>query len=56
MNKKKLIMFIRESKNLIRDATPDQKLKFAKLVRESLKEIKKEQTLLTENSDFLPEK
>lgn len=61
MTRANLIKFIRESKNLIKNATPEQKIKFIKLVCESYKKIReseqsKIQVLNEQNLDYLPEK
>jgi hypothetical protein len=61
MTSANLIKFIMESRKLIKDATPDQKIKFIKLVLESYKKIRdaeqpKIKVLNEQNLDYLSEK
>lgn len=61
MTRASLIKFIRESRKLMVDATPEQKLKFIKLIREGYRKIKesersKTKILNEQNLDYLPEK
>lgn len=61
MNTRNLIKLIRETKALLPQASPEQKIRFIKLIRESyakLKEskIKKNVILAENNTDYLAEK
>lgn len=56
----KILHFIKESKNLLAQATPEQKIKFLKLLKESLKHQQKNkisiESVSSNNTDYLQEK
>lgn len=56
----KILYLIKESKNLLAQATPEQKIKFLKLLKESLKHQQKNKTSIesvsSNNTDYLQEK
>lgn len=65
MNKQSLIRLIKESRELIKTASPEQKIRLLKLIKESYKKLKESReqrpTLLvetpdTEIKDYLEEK
>jgi predicted DNA-binding protein (MmcQ/YjbR family) len=61
MNKTQLLRLVKESRQLIKTASPEQKLRLLSLIRESYKEIKKQQFIAEDevksnSSDYLDEK
>lgn len=61
MNKLQLLRLVKESRQLIKTASPEQKLRLLSLIRESYKEIKKQQVIVesevqSDSSDYLDEK
>jgi hypothetical protein len=59
MTKKDLLQLVRESKSLLPSATPAQKIRLMKLVREGFKKLKeseKQSVTLIENADYIQEK
>lgn len=60
MNKAQLLKLIRESRQHLKTATPEQKLKLLALIRESYVKIKQQNIVIeaeqTPNSDYLDEK
>ncbi len=61
MNKLQLLRLVKESRQLIKTASPEQKLRLLSLIRESYKEIKKQQVIVesevqSNSSDYLDEK
>lgn len=61
MNKSQLLRLIKESRQHVKTASPEQKLRLLKLIRESYREIKKQQALVesevqSNSSDYLDEK
>jgi hypothetical protein len=58
MTKTKLLRFIRESKILLSHATPEQKIRIVKLLKESVKHISQQSVNVSEksNMDYLEEK
>ena len=59
MTKQQLHRLIRESRELMLTATPQQKMRLLKLIRESYKKIKAQsltETTETSNIDYLDEK
>lgn len=61
MNKSQLLRLVKESRQLIKTASPEQKLRLLSLIRESYKEIKKQQVIVesevqSDSSDYLDEK
>ena len=61
MNKKALLQLIKESRALLPNATPSQKIRLIKLIKECYKKIQESENnksvLLIENqADYLPEK
>jgi hypothetical protein len=61
MNKSQLLRLVKESRQLIKTASPEQKLRLLSLIRESYKEIKKQQFIAEDevksnSSDYLDEK
>ena len=58
MTRAQLLTLIRESRELVKTATPEQKLKLLKLIRESYRQIKESELpqVLVENADYLDEK
>ena len=61
MNKSQLLRLVKESRQLIKTASPEQKLRLLSLIRESYKEIKKHQVIVetdvqSDSSDYLDEK
>ena len=61
MNTQSLITLLKESRPLLANATPQQKIRLIKLIKECLKKVKSENTgvsLLNEqvDSDYLSEK
>lgn len=55
MKKEALTKLILETKPLLRSATPEQKLRFMRLVKEALKQ-KKQLVTEEQNKDYLEEK
>jgi hypothetical protein len=60
MNNQSLISLVKESRPLLANSTPQQKIRLIKLIKECLKKSKSEKTnvfLLNEHndSDYLPE-
>jgi len=58
MTKTKLLRFIAESKILLSHASPEQKLRIIKLLKESMKQINQESVTVPKKStlDYLDEK
>lgn len=61
MDKKALLNFVKESRALLPNATPSQKVRLIKLLKEYYKKINEPQEalpvlLVEEQSDYLPEK
>ena len=56
MKKETLYKLIAESKPLLRNATPEQKLRLMRLIRESLNQSKPKPIVIQENKDYLEEK
>ena len=57
MTKQQLRRLIRESRALMRTATPEQKVRLLSLIRESYRKVKhQEQLTESTNSDYLDEK
>ena len=61
MNKSQLLRLVKESRQLIKTASPEQKLRLLSLIRESYKEIKKQQFIAEDevksnSSDYIDEK
>lgn len=56
----KVLHLIKEGRNLLATATPEQKIKFLKLIKESLKQQRKnkkiEEAVTQNNTDYLQEK
>lgn len=62
MTRQQLLRLIKESRGLLRTATPEQKVRLLKIIRESYREIKASKQVVTEtqssalNTDYLDEK
>jgi hypothetical protein len=62
MTRQQLLRLIKESRGLLRTATPEQKVRLLKIIRESYREIKAAKQVVTEtespalNTDYLDEK
>ena len=62
MTRQQLLRLIKESRGLLRTATPEQKVRLLKIIRESYREIKASKKVVTENqsqtlnTDYLDEK
>ena len=58
MTKQQLHRLIRESRSLMRTATPEQKVRLLSLIRESYRKVKAQPIVESEpqNSDYLDEK
>lgn len=62
MTRQQLLRLVKESRGLLRDATPEQKVRLLKIIRESYREIKAAKQVVTEtessviNTDYLDEK
>ena len=61
MNKSQLLRLIKESRQLVKTASPEQKLRLLKLIKESYREIKQQQLIVEDevksnSSDYLDEK
>ena len=62
MTRQQLLRLIKESRGLLRTATPEQKVRLLKIIRESYREIKANKKVVTEtksetlNTDYLDEK
>ena len=58
MNKQQLRRLIRESRTLMRTATPEQKVRLLSLIRESYRKIKAQQLIESQpiDIDYLDEK
>jgi predicted DNA-binding protein (MmcQ/YjbR family) len=59
MTKQQLRRLVRESRTLMRTATPEQKVRLLKLVRESYRKVKADtlnESHTQSNSDYLDEK
>ena len=62
MTRQQLLRLVRESRGLLRGATPEQKVRLLKIIRESYREIKAAKQVVTEtessviNTDYLDEK
>jgi predicted DNA-binding protein (MmcQ/YjbR family) len=57
MTKQQLRRLVRESRALMRTATPQQKVRLLSLIRESYRTVKQQEQLTeTANSDYLDEK
>jgi hypothetical protein len=58
MTKTKLLRFIRESKILLSHATPEQKFRIVKLLKEGMKQINQDRVNVSEKStaDYIDEK
>lgn len=58
MNKQQLRRLIRESRTLMRTATPEQKVRLLSLIRESYRKIKAQQLIESQSidTDYLDEK
>ena len=57
MTKQQLRRLIRESRALMRTATPEQKVRLLSLIRESYRKVKQQEQLTeSTNSDYLDEK
>jgi hypothetical protein len=62
MTRQQLLRLIKESRGLLRTATPEQKVRLLKIIRESYREIKATKQVVTEtqspalNTDYLDEK
>jgi hypothetical protein len=58
--KQDIARFLEEGKELLKNATPQQKLRFLKLMKESMhvlaKQKKQQRVQLSENADYLEEK
>jgi hypothetical protein len=62
MTRQQLLRLVRESRSLLREATPEQKVRLLKIIKESYREIKSQRQTVTEiqsqtlNTDYLDEK
>ena len=57
MSREKLLKFLKESKILLSHATPEQKIKIIRLLKENVRYISKQNTTQTKtNLDYLDEK
>lgn len=61
MNKAQLLRLIKESRQLVKTASPEQKLRLLTLIRESYRQIKNQQVIVesevqSDSQDYLDEK
>jgi hypothetical protein len=61
MNKTQLLRLIKESRQLVKTASPEQKLRLLTLIRESYRQIKNQQVIVeskvqSDSQDYLDEK